>query len=428
MVCCISFGAVSKKILIPLLGGILNVFINVIAQKSEIIKHPIIQSICSSLGMILSLIPHLITIKRTKTEKQKKIEALESSQSKNINPLKINYEYNDLYMEITYDKYKYIFFAAFMDFFETLLMLFANQSISLNLWIIEIILICSLSFYAFGTKLYSHQKLCLIILVILGVLLDLYTNDFFRNIDVDFLSLILRIISAILFSISMVLQKFIIEKKFVSPYEICFIMGITSLIFYSICIIISSNISIKTKKIKNLIEYKEKYYFDHFLSYIEEMDFNKNPYEIIIFIIFALIEFFFNLSILLTIKYFSPAHTIIILVIAKAAPSIINLISLNDINKDDIITLITLLVIFFVLLIFNEVIELNCFKLQDNTVKNIKERASNEFLINKSDGEDVLSSSIDSINKSNDLGINDKDLDLNINENEENEEKNIENN
>ena len=426
MICCISFGAVSNKILIPLLGGIVNVIFKVIADKYKpiIINHPIMLSICSSLGMTLSFIPYLITIKRAKTEKQKKIEALESSQSKNINPLKINYEYNDLYMEITYDKYKYIFLAAFMDFFETLLTFFFNQLINLNLWIIEIILISFLSFYVFGTKLYNHQKLSLIILVILGLLLDLYTNDFFLNIDVDFLCLILRIISAILFSISMVLQKFIIEKKFASPYEICFIMGITSLIFYSICIIISSNISIKTDKIKNLIKYNDKNYFDNFLSYIEEI----NIYEIIIFIIFALIEFFFNLSILLTIKYFSPAHTIIILVIAKAAPSIINLISLNDINKDDIITLITLLVIFFVLLIFNEVIELNCFKLQDNTVKNIKERASNEFLINKSDGEDVLSSSIDSINKSNDLGINDKDLDLNINENEENEEKDIENN
>ena len=153
MVCCISFGAVSKKILIPLLGGIINVILKVIAYKSKIINHPIMFSICSSLGMILSFIPHLITIKRTKTEKQKKIEALESSQSKNINPLKINYEYNDLYMEITYDKYKYIFLAAFMDFFETLLTFFFNQLINLNLWIIEIILISFLSFYVFWNKI-----------------------------------------------------------------------------------------------------------------------------------------------------------------------------------------------------------------------------------------------------------------------------------
>ena len=38
------------------------------------------------------------------------------------------------------------------------------------------------------------------------------------------------------------------------------------------------------------------------------------------------------------------------------------------------------------LLIFNEVIEVNCFKLQKNTVKNIQERAANEILQdNKSD-------------------------------------------
>ena len=97
---------------------------------------------------------------------------------------------------------------------------------------------------------------------------------------------------------------------------------------------------------------------------------------------------YFNLSILLTIKYFSPAHTIIIIVIGKTAPSIINLINFEG-KISDIVSLIALLVIFIILLIFNEVIELNCFKLQKNTVKNIQERAANETLQDNKNDDDL---------------------------------------
>ena len=107
----------------------------------------------------------------------------------------------------------------------------------------------------------------------------------------------------------------------------------------------------------------------------------------------------------------------ILIVIGKTAPSVYNLINHKTVSKD-VIPLLIFLAIFLVLLIFNEVIELNCFKLERNTTRNIQKRAIREYeqeMNNKN--EDESSSSSDS----SDLG------DININENEEIEQKEQEN-
>ena len=184
MVCCISFNILNKKIIIPLFGGIcyfvLKYLVCELSPSNEesnkddkdnnykLIEHPIILSICSSLGMSLSLFPYLITIKRIKTEKQKNMEKHFSTLSKSVNSksLIINYDYDEEYEGITYDKFKYIFLASFLDFLQTLLGFFVYYSIDLNLWVLDIILISILSIYIFGTKLYKHQKLCLILIFI----------------------------------------------------------------------------------------------------------------------------------------------------------------------------------------------------------------------------------------------------------------------
>ena len=417
MVCCISFGAINIKILIPIFGGICKLIMNLFADKSKIVKHPLMLSICSSLGMTLSFIPFIITIKRSKTKKQTNKEKLLLLQLKQkvTKSLTIDYEYNNEYQESNCDKFKYLLLASFLDFSQTLLTFFVIQSIDLNLWIIDIILISILSFFIFGVKLYRHQKFSIIIIVILVLLLDLHVNNFFMTGRVDFLSLFIRIIGEVFFSTSLVLHKYLIEKKFLSPYEICFFVGIITLIFYSICIIISSNISNENLN----VEYCEKKYFDHFFSYINDIKMT----EIILFISFMFIQFFFNISILLTIRYFSPTHTLIVLVIGRTSPCIQKIINTKGDTRQIIFFLISL-VIFFFLLVFNEVIELNCFKLQRNTIKNMQIRAINES-IQEMDNKSNESSSWTSgnNNKSYDLGISSKNL--NINENEEIEENDL---
>ena len=169
------------------------------------------------------------------------------------------------------------------------------------------------------------------------------------------------------------------------------------------------------------IEYENEFYFDNFLSYISDIRAKKS--EILYFIIFMLIQFFFNLSVVLTIRYFSPTHTLIVLVIGRTSPCIQKIINTKGDTRQIIFFLISL-VIFFFLLVFNEVIELNCFKLQRNTIKNMQIRAINES-IQEMDNKTNESSSWTSgnNNKSYDLGISSKNL--NINENEEIEENDL---
>ena len=373
MACCISFGTVNVKIFIPLFGGLLGIISQLVRSFSKLIDHPIMLAINSSFGMTLSLIPYLIMIKIAKT---KNTEILLSSQQKSgrSKSLKINYRYHDIYQEITKGKFKYILLAAFLDFFQTILALFSDlQQKKINSWIIEFIFICILSYYIFGTKLYNHQKLSLIIIIILVLFLDLYYNDFFREGDLNFLTLFIRVIQELIISFLMVLYKYLIEKKFLSAYEICFFIGVITLIFYSICIIISSRISSESQINLYNVAFNGKYYFDHFFSYFEIIDIK----EIMLFIVIMLIEFFVNISIILTIRYFSPTHSLIILVIGNTASIILEIKRFKEKIKN-IIYLLILLVILFFLLIFNEVIELNCFKLERNTAENIKRRATNE--------------------------------------------------
>ena len=381
MVNCISFSTVNIKILIPLIGGICSLTLRILAslqdKDTNILKRPIMASICSSLGMTLSFIPYLIMIKRAKTKKQKIKKKLLSSasKSKNLKSLIINNE--SIYEKMTFNKFKYLLLAACFDFFESLLLFFVYKSIELNLWILNFLLICCLSSCIFGTKLYKHQKFSLSMVVSLGFFLDLFNYIFFsKGYVFNLFDLCIRIMSEVFFSFLMILDKYLIETKFISPYRICFYIGVITFFLYSICIIISSNIPSKENENLFKINYNGEHYFDHFLSYIE----NINMMEIIYFIITMIIQLFNNLSILLTIRYFSPTHTMFIIVIGKTEPYIEKII--NGGKKGDnaifIIPFLIILVIFFFLLIFNEVIELNCFKLEKNTIKNIQKRAMSE--------------------------------------------------
>ena len=69
MFCCISFGVVDKKLLIPLLGGLINLTFRNLTRQSIISEHLIMLNMCFSLGMSLSFIPYLIMIKGEKSVK-----------------------------------------------------------------------------------------------------------------------------------------------------------------------------------------------------------------------------------------------------------------------------------------------------------------------------------------------------------------------
>ena len=423
MACCISFGAVSRKLLIPILGGLVTMILKFIITESRLSKQTIMLSICSSLGMSLSFIPYLIMIIRTKTKKQKILESLMTAQTKSVPKfLTIDYEYNDRYQAVTYDKFKYIFLAAFIDFFQTLLTFFVYTSISFNFWILDIIIISSVSSFIFGTKLYGHQKLSLITIIIFGLLLDLYNNFIkgeFKNFDL--FCFFIKIINEIFFSFLVITQKYLIEKKFVSPYEICFFEGLIPLFFYSIIIAIVSFFPVSQNSHFANVSYNDEFYFDHFLAYFKDIEI----YEIFYFIGFMFVQLGINLSLVFTVRYFSPTHILITLVIGKSTPYIKKMFDFtNGVMISSFIPILAHLILFFILLVYNEVIELNCFRLQKNTFKNMEKRAIKEYLQELDNKSEDASGSTGSYYKSFDIG--DSNGESNMDEYEDIEEKDLE--
>ena len=103
----------------------------------------------------------------------------------------------------------------------------------------------------------------------------------------------------------------------------------------------------------------------------------------------------FNIFIFIINKNTTPCHILIMIIIGLFAPYIKALT--ND-TKSSIIIIIGLLVILFLVLVFNEILEVNCFGLQKNTKKNISIRAGMDLSVglNNSNNEDDNDDSDDS--------------------------------
>ena len=103
-------------------------------------------------------------------------------------------------------------------------------------------------------------------------------------------------------------------------------------------------------------------------------------------------QFGLNLYILITNRDNTPCHVFIIFVFGQLAYYI-------DFSGISIIVIFCLIFILFFSLIFNEIIEINCFGLSINTKRNISLRANKEnieeMIITKVDSYDYFSEGID---------------------------------
>ena len=167
----------------------------------------------------------------------------------------------------------------------------------------------------------------------------------------NFLYLLLRFLREILYSFHDVINKYIIEYKFCSVYEIALSNGIINLILLGIF---------------SIINY---YYldFDNFGEYFSNFNINElfDGLSVMIF------QMPLYLCTLITNKNYTPCHIFIIFVFGQIGIYI-------DFSKNSIIVIICLVSILFLSLIFNEIIEINVCGLSDNTKKEIILRAENE--------------------------------------------------
>ena len=89
-----------------------------------------------------------------------------------------------------------------------------------------------------------------------------------------------------------------------------------------------------------------------------------------------MLNFFFNISSVLTCNYFTPYHTLIISIIKDSHLYL----RLSDNVILNILSFLILILIVFAYLVFIEIIEVNICNISYNTKKNIEIRSKNEYL------------------------------------------------
>ena len=360
----ISCGDINKNIIYVLIGGLGKIFAEVIYDVDrEITKHPFYLGIASGLGMSLSLIPFFIFKKKSKTQKDLLIFLNNEKNSISYND---NNEKDKNKKKLKYQKYLLILASAFLDFAQKLLTYVFIDDIDYNFWIFDMIFLSLFSYIVLNIKLYIHQYLTIGIMIILGIsinVINLYDVEDKNR----YLNILLVLLIEIIYSLSMVINKFLMEYRFCSPYEISFSQGIFGLIINTILLTIFSHIEMTNEKYQN-IEYMGKKYLDNFYQFTKGI----NTKIILVFIVSMICRLSFNLFSIITVKNYTPSHIALILLIGE-----ITFIFNSEIDWKFFAQIIILIILAFSLLVFTEIIELNFCGLQKYTRKNIAERADN---------------------------------------------------
>ena len=397
----ISIGTIDKNIIFPIIQIIFIVVDNIIINHTSILdnlfNHIFIRSICQSCGRCLSLIPFLIISKENqKLDENKKLEENNKKLDENIrNNVIEDYKKNyiELNKKLKKKKILLILLTSFIEFtnsFTFFKLYFIN---GFNFYIFDIIFLSIYSYYLLKVVLYQHQYFSMMIIIICGLVQNIIIMICDDN---NYLKILFRILNEVIFCLNIVINKYIMDKTFCSEFELCFYKGLITLILYIISFSVISNVEIKTDYYK--VEYKGKYYIDNFPHYINSL----NTKEIFVYIFQMIYYFVYNLFLLITIKNYTACHSLIIFIFYQL-----------DIDHDEkwriLVDIIIFIIILFMLLVFNEVIELNFFGLQKNTKKNIRERARSEIFEDK---EDLLNNNFDNNDDFNDEIDESKEIEL----------------
>ena len=314
------------------------------------------------IGDFFSIIPFLITKKRTQTKK------LEKKTKRGKNDIK--YLHTDVVKDSTSFKNALLF--SIVDFIAQIspvvfYIVKEDQKLEVRttnlntIVIFNIVFIMLFSYLILHTKFYNHHLFALLIDIFCFIILTVF--DFIKIYKekegistMAIIYLLIKTINVILYSFSNVLAKFLILYNFFSTYGLLVAKSLFDLIFL---IIFSSPFIFKKIEIKNE---GSKLIF----SMIADI-FKEKKYYIIV-ICYTLISFLYNNLSLKIIDVFSPNHFAISRVLENMGVFIIDLI-INGIYSEDYIAIKITVYILLILstIIFNEFLVINIFNFAKNT-------------------------------------------------------------
>ena len=359
----INLGKIDKTLIYPIIPIIIVLIENKFWDYLETIaEHKTEFNIIQSISKCLALIPLIIfnlKNKNSKNQKQNnKLYNKEYYEKQKVNKLKkggfiVLINVLNLIFKMTY--YRIINYFITVSIF--------------SWYIIDIVLITLFSFLILKAPIYRHQYLCIIIIVAAGITLNAIHGEFD---NVGLKDILVNIFGDSVYSLMTVLKRYIMVNLFCSAYEIVFYEGVFSLTFFSILLIILTNVEIIEKyETKRYVIYEDKTYIDNFYSFIELLKNDKIQILICFIILIYYIPYylFFNL----TIKNNSVFHVLVILLAEESL--------LFKYEKDAFIIFMNIfltIILLFMFLVFIEIIELNFCGLSTNLKRNIAERAEIE--------------------------------------------------
>ena len=351
--------------------------------------------------------------------------------------------HTNLIENITENSIKYIIISCCLIIpKEMLIKLIYSTNDIFDYYFVNIIIITLILKFYFKANIYRHRLLAVTILTLFSgscLISCLFIHNYSKKVEERslkalfsghyykmFIVISLYLIFSFLFCIGIIIQKNIMENKFISPYKIIVIKGIIGIIVSIISIIISS--LWKCDKMDGTegfedyqtfkffvcsADYKDEKYYDHFIGYFTSFENAKERFkEAMLLILYSIVHFICELCFIFTNKFLSPTHYLI----SESLYSLLHIpfdyLSLDDYNSvinelngsddptvsdnsdDDnpdfytvyqaivhtfgtrILRFFSSIFDFFGYIIYLEIIELRFCGLNRNIKKNIRKRAS----------------------------------------------------
>ena len=409
----IRWEAIKLNILYPFLC-FLFIFISIYLSYFSIFKaHQVVKSIFVSIGNILSFIPYLISLKssrasffKSSNSIKKKIAKKDNMKQNKYKSLKINYEYNDELEDITKIKMYKLIFISIVEYIQNFLLFYGYIKFPTNssvfLWNIDILSIHFLSKCFLSSTIHRHHILCLIIFSFMDIYISIIV---ITSPNFNYWQILFLICNNFLYSFKLVYNRRLMEYNFISPYKLCYIIGLINFILNIFTLIIFTYFDEK-------YDIPERYqvYIDNLFKYYNKVSNESLPSrikEIFFIFLYTIAVGLNNMFLFLTIIYLSPYHYLMTKILLSIGVNLVFMIMYtNAITYFTIITLCTYAFSLFILFIFLEIIELNFCDLNKNTKEQITARTldkSNTFIVNKTNegGDGInINNSNNSINDS----------------------------
>ena len=364
MVFCISFGKINFKYAIVLIFFILKIiYANFIVYEysEKINDNQLLDLLLTNFGCFLCVIPALISKKMYR----KRVDSINSIKINNNYSNFVNRLYNKPYSEsLTYKEIINLFIISVIELIIEFCYIFANiindYDYNEKYFFVEILIWFFFPSIFLKLTFYKHQYTAIIIITIIGLIKTSISS--FINKSFDYKTLILEIIIYTLNGIIYGYLKGLMEYKLFSPYKCCYAIGLINSIFLIIMYFI---VTYAPCNLEILCEEEE--HLDNVYSLFE----NINYKEILILMSYSLLC---GIDAVLINSIMNNLTLYHILIVFHIEQFINKIVYLED-KIERIATISYFIAELIFILVFLEIIEINCCKLNKDLKRNIEERA-----------------------------------------------------